>query len=99
MKLLIFSAAEIGLYFLLIYLNCFGLVECYICNFLESPFYSRYNTDFFFWGQTRFKFFVVFFGIYFIAFYFKKMSSGSSQRRVRQRTEEGIAATRARMEY
>jgi hypothetical protein len=26
------------------------------------------------------------------------MSSGNSQRRVRQRTDEGIAATRARME-
>jgi hypothetical protein len=33
-----------------------------------------------------------------IFFFFRKMSSGNSQCRVRQRTDEGIATTKARME-
>jgi hypothetical protein len=40
---------------------------------------------------------VAFLGIYFLHI-FKKMSSASSQCKARQRTDEGIAATRARME-
>jgi hypothetical protein len=61
---------------------------------LESPFYYRYNAHF----SVELTGFDFFFGNIFFAFCFKKMSSGSSQRKVRQRTEEGIAATRARME-
>jgi len=34
----------------------------------------------------------------FMFFFFRKMFSGNSQCRVRQRTDEGIATTKARME-
>jgi hypothetical protein len=58
---------------------------------LGSPNYYRYNADFSF-ELTRFNIFVIFLQI------FRKMSYGSSQRRVRQRTDAGLAATRARIE-
>jgi hypothetical protein len=46
-----------------------------------------------------FSIFVVFLGIFFLLFFFfRKKSSGSFQHKVRQRTDEGIATTRARME-
>jgi hypothetical protein len=79
-------------------LYCFGLFIAFYV-FLESPFYCCYNAHFSV-ELTGFDIFF-FFGIIgniFFAFCFKKMSSGSSQRRVRQRTEEGIVATKVRME-
>jgi hypothetical protein len=64
---------------------------------LERPFFCRYNANFF-KKTNKVLTFVAFLGIYFFVFLFRNMSSGSSQRRVRQRTNEGIAATRARVE-
>jgi len=92
MKLFIFSTAEIGLYFLLSF-ELIGLFEFFFfpCIILGSPNYYRYNADFSF-ELTRFNIFVIFLQI------FRKMSCGSSQRRVRQRTDAGLAATRARIE-
>jgi hypothetical protein len=51
----------------------------------------------FFLGTNKFFFLKLLLAISLVILY-RTMSTGSSQRRVRQRTEEGIAATRARIE-
>jgi len=68
---------------------------------LESPFFCHYNVDFFFFFLKKNKKVLKICGIFrhiFLCIFFKNMSLGSFQRRVRQRTDEGIAAARARME-
>jgi hypothetical protein len=67
-----------------------------ICLILESPYYFRYNADFSF-ELMKMNIFVNFWK-YISLQIFMKMSPGNSQRRVRQRTDEGLAANMARME-
>jgi hypothetical protein len=68
MKLIIFSAAEIGLYCVQAFELCLGYLI--LCVILESPFYCRYNAHFLF-EQTGFN---IFFGIFVNIFfaYFQK---------------------------
>jgi hypothetical protein len=91
MDLLIFSvAAGVGLIL-------FMLLDCYFScvNFFGHPVYCRYNVKIF-CGTNKIS--MVLFLATFGYFFCRTMSASRSQRRVGQRTEEGIAATRAKIE-
>jgi hypothetical protein len=90
----VISTAEIGLSFG-IYLDCFEDTSVFVI-FLGSPFYSRYNAEFFF-DLTESNIIGIIFGKYFLVVLCIIMYVNSSQRRVHQRIEEGIVASRARI--
>jgi hypothetical protein len=60
---------------------------------LGSPFYCHYNAEIFGTTQTFLELFLAIF----LVILCRTMFVGSSQRRVQQRTKEGIAASRARI--
>jgi hypothetical protein len=63
---------------------------------LGSPFYCCYNVEFFF-GLTKSNIIGIIFGKYFLVILCRIMSASSSQRRIRQRTDEGVAASRTKI--
>jgi hypothetical protein len=69
----------------------------FMCKFFGHPVYYRYNAKKFL-GLIKFHWCYFLWQLLGFFFFFRTMSASSSQRRVRQRTEEGIAATKVRIE-
>jgi len=68
-----------------------------VCNFWKSTFYYRYNAKYFL-GTNRTLISLTIFLAYLFGYYFcRTMSIDSPQRRVRQRIEEDVAASRAKI--
>jgi hypothetical protein len=68
------------------------------CNIWKSPFYCRYNTIFFLKKKTNKN--LIFLRIFLenlVGYFCRNMSTGSPQRRVRQRTNRELAALRAKI--
>jgi hypothetical protein len=68
-----------------------------VCNFWDSPFYSRHNAQFFF-ELTGFNVSMIFILEYLLCFSLRKMSSNNSPPKVRQRVEESVVDRHLRME-
>jgi hypothetical protein len=94
LKFHIFYFCCVGIICLTYFWDCIGLLA--VCNFWKSPFYSRYNAEFFL-GTNKKLIFLRIFLAYLVGYFCIIMSAGSPQRRVRQRTEEDVAAHRAKI--
>jgi hypothetical protein len=66
------------------------------CNFWKNPCYSSYNAGFFF-GTNNNLIFLRILLAYLVGYFYRIMSASSPQRRVRQSTEEDVAAFRAKI--
>jgi hypothetical protein len=79
----------------------FGIIlDCNVifagCNFCKSSFYCRYNAGFSFGTNKNLTFLRLFFANL-VSYFCRNMSTGSPQRRVRQRTEGDLAALRTKI--
>jgi hypothetical protein len=76
---------------------CFGiLLNCIVCNFWKVHFTAVIMPNFFFWTNKNLIFFRIFLA-YLVGYFCRVMFANSPQCRVRQRTEEDVAAFRARI--